>query len=363
MLARSLAHSRYKAFASSSFVTSLPPRTRRPLFRRPSFKEVSDEQYTKMKFAIVASALAALSSVAAQRPTNTSICDYYTTGLLMSNTAENQYMLLKLLVNTVVIGNYTPNAMVTVPGILKNGTVNGTAVNLLPFFAGTSGPTTNRGGRAVSGINFLDGGGATPLLNNTLPTEGSNEYTLLTHLYQYFGYLLGCTMQGQTAFPTYGGNPSQYQVHKYMYLTYAQNTYFINQVALAAQSFGVAPADITVVGTALNSLFNVRCGPSTAVPMTAEAAPQSICVSSDCPLAVNASCAQYAQNVTAGQGPNSSVVGAGNAGNGTRTTGTSASGSGSASGSSSSSTARAEGNTLVAGSFVVGAAAVVAALF
>lgn len=48
---------------------------------------------------------AAVSGVAAQRPSNTSICDYYTTALLMNNTAENQLTLLTLLVNTAVIGN------------------------------------------------------------------------------------------------------------------------------------------------------------------------------------------------------------------------------------------------------------------
>lgn len=53
----------------------------------------------------IALAMVAASSVAAQRPTDTPICDYYTTALLKENTAENQYTLLTLLVNTVVIGN------------------------------------------------------------------------------------------------------------------------------------------------------------------------------------------------------------------------------------------------------------------
>lgn len=45
------------------------------------------------------------SSAPAGRPTDTPICDYYTTALLKNNTAENQATLLTLLVNTVVIGN------------------------------------------------------------------------------------------------------------------------------------------------------------------------------------------------------------------------------------------------------------------
>lgn len=48
---------------------------------------------------------AAVSGVAAQRPSGTSICDYYTTALLKNNTAENQLTLLTLVVNTAVIGN------------------------------------------------------------------------------------------------------------------------------------------------------------------------------------------------------------------------------------------------------------------
>lgn len=53
----------------------------------------------------VISVLAVVCGVVAQRPSNVSICDYYTTALLTNNTAENQYTLLTLLVNTVVIGN------------------------------------------------------------------------------------------------------------------------------------------------------------------------------------------------------------------------------------------------------------------
>lgn len=53
----------------------------------------------------VATALATLAS--AQRPSNTTICDYYTTALLMNNTAANQMTLLTLVVNTAVIGNCT----------------------------------------------------------------------------------------------------------------------------------------------------------------------------------------------------------------------------------------------------------------
>lgn len=318
-----------------------------------------------MKITLAATAvLSALSSAAAQRPTNTSICDYYTSALLMDNTAENQYTLLKLVVNTVALGNYTTPNMNAVPGILAAGTVNGTAVNIAPFFTGMSGPTTNRNGTATAGVNFLDGGGAAPLMNNTLPTMGSNQYTLVTHLYQYFGYLLGCSMMGTEAFPAYSGRTSQYSVHKYMYLTHAQTTYFIQQVGLAAQSFGVAMDDVTIVGNALDKTFNYRCSPNASVPSTAPSSAQAICIADDCPLAANSSCAAYVQQHMTAQGPNSSVVGAGNIT--LASSASSASGSARASGASgaggSTGTSAASGASgLVIGSFV-GAAALAAAL-
>lgn len=54
---------------------------------------------------ILLSAAAAGSFASAQRPTNTSICNYYTAAVLKNNTAENQLTLVTALVNTVVIGN------------------------------------------------------------------------------------------------------------------------------------------------------------------------------------------------------------------------------------------------------------------
>jgi len=166
-----------------------------------------------MKFSNIATVLSAASLAVAQ--TQPSICDKYTTALLKNNTAENQYTLLTLLVNTAVIGNYTkPNVGIMVPGILAKGTYNGTAVNLLPYFNGALNSTNNGGSVGVS-QNFLDGGGATPLMMN-MPANNtmSAQYALLTHLYQYFGVLLGCSQYGMGAFPKYMGDNSMYQVHK-----------------------------------------------------------------------------------------------------------------------------------------------------
>lgn len=120
---------------------------------------------------------ALIGNVAAQRPSETSICDYYTTALLKENTAENQAKLLTLVVNTAAIGNYTqPNVGIAVPGLLAQGQkYNDTEVNLLPYFSGML-ESTNRGGDKGVAVNFLDGGGAEPLKNNKPANdENSNQ--------------------------------------------------------------------------------------------------------------------------------------------------------------------------------------------
>jgi len=62
------------------------------------------QKLTMLLKALTTVAVAA-GTVMAQRPTNTSVCDYYTTALLVNNTAENQKTLLTLVVNTAIIGN------------------------------------------------------------------------------------------------------------------------------------------------------------------------------------------------------------------------------------------------------------------
>lgn len=139
---------------------------------------------------------------------------------------------------------------------------------------------------------------------------------LLTHLYEYFGVLLGCTMIGQPGYPAYAGDASQYEVHKYVFPTLCalvppipnhankhlhrfmdlnplQLGYFIAQVASSAASFGVATSDIQAVGTALNKLFGYRCSPPTTVVPAQGPQLQAICLDPTCPVAMNASCASY----------------------------------------------------------------------
>lgn len=93
--------------------------------------------------------------------------------LLKDNNATNQYTLLTLLVNTAVIGNYTQPNHNAVPGILNpNGSFNGTAVNLVPFFDGMLMSTNNNG--VAASVNFLDDGGAAPLMLNK-PANGTSS--------------------------------------------------------------------------------------------------------------------------------------------------------------------------------------------
>lgn len=114
-------------------------------------------------FSKLAVAAAAVSAVQAADP---SLCDKYTTALLKDNTGENQLKLLTLVVNTAVIGNYTQPNKNAVPGILNpNATYMGQAVNLVPYFDGSL-MSSNRGGSSGVSVNFLNGGGAAPLMKN-----------------------------------------------------------------------------------------------------------------------------------------------------------------------------------------------------
>ncbi|KAI9715004.1 MAG: hypothetical protein M1828_001111 [Chrysothrix sp. TS-e1954] len=282
-----------------------------------------------------------------------SICDKYTTALLKQNTGANQYTLLSLLVNTAVIGNYTgpsgkganaklPGSKVMVPGILAPGMYGGEQVNLLPYFNGKLMSTVSDSTGMATSMNFLDGGGAdTIIANATSPgTAGSNQAALLSHLYQYFGAALGCTQYGKMGFPTYAGNTNMAQVHKYMDLTAAQNNYFIQQVGLAATSFGASMSDVTMVANLLNKTFNYRCSPPAAVLPSAPKQLQAICQAPSCPLSPGATCDAYPAAVMpkmAGASSNSSSTNSSGTAMPSGSSGSSGSGSSGSSGSGSGS--------------------------
>ncbi len=127
-------------------------------------------QFSSIQFLVLA--VAGITS--AQRPSSTPVCDFYTTALLKENNATNQQTLITLVVNTAVIGNYTqPNVGVTVPGILAKGKFNGTDVDLTPYFSGAL-KSSNRGGKSGVSVNFLDDGGAAPLMENK-PSNGTSS--------------------------------------------------------------------------------------------------------------------------------------------------------------------------------------------
>ncbi|TGO63290.1 hypothetical protein BCON_0014g00810 [Botryotinia convoluta] len=246
-------------------------------------------------------AVAALSLVGmavAQRLAGTSICDYYTTALFKDNTASNQKKLLVHVVNRALIGNIgdQPAPSVNVPGILTNGTYNGIKVSLLPYFNG--GLVSTNGGNKPFSVNFLDGGGADSLRNyQPANSDTTNQYSLLTHLYQYFGVLLSCSKQGDADFPRYSGSASQYNVHKFMDLSDAEVNYFIEQIALSAASFGVSDSGLMIIGYSLQRSFGYRCLPPTTIISKQGSQLQSICTDTTCPLAPNNACAYYDQTV------------------------------------------------------------------
>ncbi|KAH0536118.1 hypothetical protein FGG08_006984 [Glutinoglossum americanum] len=301
-------------------------------------------------------------TLAQSRPNDTTICDFYTTALLKDNTAANQLKLLTLIVNTVVIGNYTtPNVGIAVPGILAPGKFNGTEVNLAPFFDGAL-FSTNDGKSEGSAVNFLDGGGAKPLMENKAADDDkkdSRQYNLLTHLYEFFGSLLGCSQQGMDDYPAYNGVASMYEVHKFMNLDAFQIGYFIQQVALSAASFGVAKEDLEVVGAALDKLFNKRCSPATVVIPSAGPQLESMCIASSCPLDPMAACGLYDKE---GTGTPPKVANASLAGNTSSTASASATGTASATASKPTTTTPTGGAAVErVGSFAAVAGAVLLA--
>ncbi|PWN35970.1 uncharacterized protein FA14DRAFT_184804 [Meira miltonrushii] len=238
-----------------------------------------------MKFlTLVAGFSAAFAAVSAQS-SNQSICDKYTTALLKDNNATNQKTVLTLVVNTALIGTYSnatgaPKNNVT--GILNNGTYGGQPVSLLKFFDGSL-KSTNRNGNPTA-VNFLDGGGAEPLkMNMPANDSSSNQYTLVTHLYEFFGTLLGCSDQTQNGpFMTYQGVQSMSQVHRFMNLDETEMNYFIEQVGMSATSFGVSDADAMTVGNSLNKTFNYRCAPPVVLGPGFANVSQSTCLAADC---------------------------------------------------------------------------------
>jgi len=141
-----------------------------------------------------------------------------------------------------------------------------------------------------------------------------------------------------------------------MNLDVYQNTYFIQQVALSAESFGVSSSDIATVGKALNSLFNVRCAANATVIPSQGPAQQSICIASDCPLAMNNTCSAYQASVEPGVSNSTLAMGEGNK-TSTATQSAANGGTPTASSTSETSTGAAAQNVMLGGAAAAFAAA------
>ncbi|EXJ74970.1 uncharacterized protein A1O5_01666 [Cladophialophora psammophila CBS 110553] len=247
----------------------------------------------------ILSFVVAVGVVAALRPNTTSICDYYTPLVLgKENTPANQQELMALITHIFILGNYTtPNVGVKVDGIAGPFTYEGHDVNLLPYFTGGY-YSTNENGKPVA-KNFLDDGGAGALLaNKPANTTTSNQYKLLTHVYQYFGDFYGCSQQGVPDFPHYQGVASMWEVHKFMDPNVWEAGYFNEQIVLAGKSIGFEEPDVNFTREALDQTFTYRCIPPAAV-IPPSAGPQLQTICSDvysCPLAANANCSAYPDN-------------------------------------------------------------------
>jgi len=239
--------------------------------------------------------LLALGANAAQRPSEISICDWYAEDLFGANTAANQQLLMTYILNTAILGNYTqPNVGIAVTGVAGISVFNGTTVDVITYFDAALYSTND--GTTPHGVakNFLDDGGATPLMNSMASNGNmsSAQYKLITHVWQYFGVLLNCSLQGNDDFPAYEGRQSMYEVHKYMDVTAYEQGWFVDQLTLAAASIGFTAADTTIWFNTMTGLFSSRCSLPTAVGYQSPQL-QAICISSDCPLAENSDCSLY----------------------------------------------------------------------
>lgn len=144
--------------------------------------------------------------------------------------------------------------------------------------------------------------------------------------------------------------------------------YFIEQVGMAAASFGVTQDDVTAVGMSLTKAFDYRCSPPAVVVPSQGSQLQSMCQADTCPLDPKAMCNSYPNNGvnmepmmaatnSSSSNSTSSMGSSGSSGN---------SGSSSSSGSSSNSASMPKatnGASTLAGGLGALAAAGVAAVF
>ncbi|PVH82401.1 hypothetical protein DL98DRAFT_653154 [Cadophora sp. DSE1049] len=318
-----LAHTELESFILSRPSTSSTPREHNnPNFLHDDVPHENSSSHTRPH-----------QTTLAQRPANISICNYYSEKILGENTPARQKLLMTLIINTVVLGNYTiPNVGIPVHGIASPGVQDGQDVNLLPYFTGALLSTNGGGDVGVSKL-FLDDGGAGALsMNMSSLGTTSTQYFLLNHIWQYFGNLINCSEQGKSdVFPAYEGEPSMYKVHRFMDISKAENDFFIQQLVDASASIGFSQADAENWRT-LMAPFNTRCAPAFEVNGVPDGADlQAVCINDDCPLDEAANCDAYPSKGVAVVPANATVAEASPSASGTATP----SASGTANGSSS----------------------------
>ena len=117
----------------------------------------------------------------AQRPANTSTCDYYAALRYGVSNNATQYQLVQDIVVLAFGGAFNLSDVPSeITGILNPGNLNGLPVDLQPWFNGSN-PSTNLNNQAVA-INWLDDGGLDPLYNylsnttsSVVLTNGTNQ--------------------------------------------------------------------------------------------------------------------------------------------------------------------------------------------
>ena len=186
---------------------------------------------------------------------------------------------------------------------------SGQSVDLYQYFDGSL-VSTNRNGMPRA-VNFLDGGGISSL-QQSLPANDStsNQHFLMTHLYSWFGLLFACDGLGQDNFQGYSGETSMGKVHKYMDLSDAEWSFFLQQFGYSMNAFNMESTDIrTMFGLMAN--FHGRCLAPFAFPSNSPVAAQSICTGQGCPAASttnNGDCTYADNNGTSGIAPQQAAV-------------------------------------------------------
>ncbi|KAJ4252721.1 hypothetical protein NW757_006160 [Fusarium falciforme] len=114
--------------------------------------------------------------MAQERPKTTTICDYYSNKTVGANTAENQRILVTLVLHSALLGPFSKYNTVPVDsftGALTATTFRGQAVDLINYFDGSL-ESANTGKTTGEAVNFLGSGGV-PVLRDLKPSNGNTK--------------------------------------------------------------------------------------------------------------------------------------------------------------------------------------------